>query len=260
MRIALGVSYDGSAFAGWQSQPSGDTVQDHLEAALAGIAGARVRVTAAGRTDAGVHALGQVAHFDTAATRPEQAWVRGVNALLPKKIAVQWACPIDAAFHARFSATGRRYLYVLCNQPVRPALGADGVGWHHAPLDGAAMRLAAAALVGEHDFSAFRSAECQSKNPVKKLEQLEIRECPPYLLFDFTASAFLHHMVRNMVGALVEVGRGKQSPEWLAAVLAGRDRTRAARTFSAAGLYLVSVRYEARWRLPAFSPIMPFLP
>ncbi len=260
MRIALGVSYDGSRLSGWQSQPSGNTVQDHLEAALASVAGSAVRVTAAGRTDAGVHALAQVAHFDTVAARPEQAWVRGVNSSLPPEIAVQWACAVSDAFHARFAATGRRYVYLLCNQAVRPAPFADRVGWYHAPLDAAAMRSAALALVGEHDFSAFRSAECQARSPVKTLERVEIHERRPYLWFDFTATAFLHHMVRNIVGALIEVGKGKRAASWLSGVLESRDRTLAAPTFGPHGLYLAGVRYDACWQLPAFSPMMPFLP
>lgn len=212
MRIAIGIAYDGRAFDGWQSQPSGNTVQDRLEAALAAIAGAPVRVTAAGRTDAGVHATGQVAHFEVAAERPDTAWVRGTNAHLPESVAVQWSCVVDEAFHARFAAISRSYAYVLYNHPVRPAVFAGRVGWFHLPLDLGAMRAAAAALEGEHDFTAFRSSECQAKSPVKVLRRVAIARRGAHLVFEFTASAFLHHMVRNLVGCLVQVGRGRSRP------------------------------------------------
>jgi tRNA pseudouridine38-40 synthase len=259
MRIALGIAYDGKPFDGWQSQPTGNTVQDRLEAALAAIAGAAVRVTAAGRTDAGVHATGQVAHFDVAAERPESAWVRGTNAHLPESIAVQWARAVDEGFHARFSATSRSYTYVLYNYPVRPAVLAGKVGWFHLPLDVAAMRAAAERLVGEHDFSAFRSAECQAKTPVKVLHRIAIERRDDYVILEFTASAFLHHMVRNLLGCLVQVGKGAQPAEWVQDVLEGRDRAKAAPTFPADGLYLTSVTYPGRWNLPAFAPMLALL-
>lgn len=260
MKIAIGIEYDGSGFHGWQSQPSGNTVQDHLENALAAIAGESVRLTAAGRTDTGVHALAQVAHFDTAAGRPESAWVRGVNALLPHSVAVQWAVPVADDFNARYSAIARVYRYVLCNQPVRPALQHGKVGWFHAPLDLAAMRAAAALLVGEHDFSAFRSSECQAKTPVRVLHSMNIEQRGAYLVFELTANAFLHHMVRNIVGSLVYVGKGRHSPGWLAEVVASRDRGRAAPTFPPDGLYLVAVEYAAGWNLPAFARNMNLFP
>jgi tRNA pseudouridine38-40 synthase len=260
MRIALGVSYDGSPYAGWQSQPGGNTVQDALERALAGIAGAPVRTIAAGRTDTGVHALAQVVHFDTTAERPDAAWVRGTNAALPDSVAVQWACRADEAFHARFSATARSYVYLLHNHPVRPAVFAGRAGWFHDPLDVARMREAASCLLGEHDFSAFRSSECQAKTPVKTLERIEVRAHGPYVVFELTASAFLHHMVRNIVGCLVYVGKGRHPPAWLQEVLASRERAKAAPTFAAAGLYLAGIRYDARWQLPAFSTMIPLLP
>jgi tRNA pseudouridine38-40 synthase len=260
MRIALGISYDGSGFEGWQSQPSGNTVQDRLEAALGRIAQAPVRISAAGRTDAGVHALGQVAHFDTDAARPDSAWVRGTNASLADAIAVQWAVPVADGFHARYSALARRYVYVLYNHPVRPSLWAAKAGWFHAPLEPEPMQAAARALIGRHDFSAFRSSECQAKTPVRTITALSIRRSGPYVLFDIAADAFLHHMVRNIVGCLVYVGSGRQLPEWLPAVLQSRDRRNAAPTFPASGLYLVEVAYESRWRLPGFPSMMPFLP
>jgi tRNA pseudouridine38-40 synthase len=259
MRIAIGVAYDGRPFEGWQSQPARNTIQDRLEAALAEIAGAPTRATAAGRTDARVHATGQVVHFDTEAERAESAWVRGTNSHLPDAIAVQWACEVDGEFHARYSATGRTYAYILHNHPVRPAVFAGKVGWFHLRLDVDRMRAAAQRLLGEHDFSAFRSAECQAKTPVRMLERATVEQCGEYLVFEFTANAFLHHMVRNLVGSLVYVGKGAYPPEWLAEVLAGRDRSRAAPTFSPDGLYLTSVRYPERWKLPPFAPMLPFL-
>ncbi len=250
MRIALGVEYDGSRYNGWQSQPDGNTVQDALQAALSQIAGEKIGVIAAGRTDTGVHALEQVVHFDTHATRPLSAWVRGVNALLPKDIAVHWAHPVSDEFHARFSAQGRSYRYLLRNAPTRPALQTGKVGWFHAPLDLAAMQAAAAYLLGEHDFSAFRAAECQAKSPIKHLYQLDISLQDPLLVFDLSANAFLHHQVRNLVGCLVYVGKGKHPPVWVQDLLASRKRTLAAPTFMPDGLYLRSIRYAAHWGLP----------
>lgn len=250
MRIALALEYDGSRFLGWQTQPGGGTVQDTLEAALATIAGERIQLTCAGRTDRGVHALEQVVHFDVAAQRPESAWVRGVNALLPESVAVQWAREVPAEFHARYAARARTYRYVLVNRAVRPALAARHAGWFHLPLDVAAMRAAARHLRGEHDFSAFRSAECQAKTPVRTLLGLDIEARGERIDFVLRANAFLHHMVRNIVGTLVYVGKGKHPPAWAGEVLESRDRARAAPTFAAEGLYLERVEYEARWELP----------
>ena len=258
MRFAIGIEYDGSHLHGWQSQTSGDPVQDPLERALASIAGEPVRLAAAGRTDAGVHALAQVAHFDTCAVRPGSAWVRGVNSLLPPAIAVQWAVPVAEDFHARYSAASRTYRYVLYNHSVRPALHSGKVGWFHLPLDPAAMRAAAAYLAGEHDFSAFRSSECQAKSPVRILRSCAIEQRGAHLSFEFTANAFLHHMVRNIVGCLVYVGSGKHPPGWLAEVLTGRDRRQAAPTFPPDGLNLAAVEYAPGWKLPAFSPKVVF--
>ena len=250
MRIALGVEYDGGNYCGWQSQPDGNTVQDALQRALSQIAGESIGIIAAGRTDTGVHALEQVIHFDTTATRPLSAWVRGVNALLPKDIAVRWAHPVPDEFHARFSAHGRCYRYLLLNRAPRPALQTGKVGWFHVPLDLEAMRAAAAYLIGEHDFSAFRAAECQAKSPIKTLYQLDISQQGDVLVFDLHANAFLHHQVRNLVGCLVYVGKGKHPPDWIATILASRNRALAAPTFMPDGLYLRRIQYAEKWGLP----------
>jgi len=250
MRIALGLEYDGSRFLGWQTQPGGGTVQDCLEAALATIAGGEVGVTCAGRTDRGVHALEQVVHFDVGVARPDSAWVRGVNAVLPDSVAVQWSREMPPEFHARYAARARTYRYVLLNRAVRPALAARHAGWFHLPLDVAAMRAGARHLVGEHDFSAFRSAECQAPSPVRTLSELEIDARGERIDFVMRANAFLHHMVRNIVGTLVYVGAGRQPPGWVAEVLESRQRARAAPTFAAEGLYLARVEYEPHWGLP----------
>ena len=250
MRIALGLEYDGAPYHGWQSQADGGGVQDALERSLSEIAGARTPVVAAGRTDAGVHAAIQVVHFDTDARRPDTAWVRGANALLPASIAVRWAMPIGQEFHARFAATGRHYTYLLLDRPVRTALLNGRVGWYHRPLALEPMRAAAAELTGRHDFSAFRAAECQAKSPVKTLDRIDIAREDDLFRFDFHADAFLQHMVRNIVGALVYVGSGRQDAQWVAELLASRDRTRGAPTFAAYGLYLTGIDYPARWNLP----------
>jgi tRNA pseudouridine38-40 synthase len=249
-RIALGIEYDGSRFLGWQTQPGGGAVQDALQASLASIAGAPVEITAAGRTDRGVHARLQVAHFDTDAKRPESAWVRGVNALLPDAVAVLWSRVVADDFHARYSALSRTYRYELLNRPVRPALRAHSLGWFHQPLDVAQMRAAAARLVGEHDFSAFRSSECQAKSPIRTIHSLEIEERSQTFHFVIRANAFLHHMVRNLVGTLVYVGKGKHPPQWVSELLESRNRAKAAPTFGPQGLYLETIEYERKWGLP----------
>jgi tRNA pseudouridine38-40 synthase len=250
MRIALGVEYDGAPYFGWQSQAEVRTVQDTLQSALSQIAGEPISVVAAGRTDTGVHALEQVVHFDTNVERPVTAWVRGVNALLPDSIAVLWAHHVPDDFHARFSAHGRSYSYFLLNRATRSAIYAGKVGWFHAPLDVKLMQAASKHLLGEHDFSAFRAAECQAKSPVKNLQQLDISRQGEMIVFDVSSDAFLHHMVRNIVGCLVYVGKGKYSPGWLAEVLASRERGLAAPTFAPDGLYLRRIKYEAKWVLP----------
>ena len=251
MRIALGLEYDGRPFTGWQSQADGRGVQDALERALAVIADGTVRTIAAGRTDAGVHATMQVVHFDTAAARPDTAWVRGVNAHLPGDVAVLWGRPVADEFHARYGAIARHYTYLLHNRAARPALLAGRVGWYHRPLDVAAMTEAAVALVGTHDFSAFRAAECQAKSPSRTLHRIAIAASGEHIRFDLCANAFLHHMIRNVVGALVYVGAGRHPPSWIGELLAGRDRSRAAPTFAPDGLFFPGADYDARWGLPA---------
>jgi tRNA pseudouridine38-40 synthase len=225
-------------------------VQDALVPALAAIAGEPLGVTAAGRTDRGVHAAGQVAHFDTAASRPLTAWVRGANTFLPESMSVLWAHAVSEQFHARFSARSRTYRYRLLNRPVRPAIAARYVGWYHAALDLNAMREAARALIGEHDFSAFRAAECEAATPVRTVYSIAIEPSGEEIHFVIRANAFLHHMVRNIVGTLVYMGNGRQAPGWVAEVLASRDRSRAAPTFAPEGLYLERVEYDASWGLP----------
>jgi tRNA pseudouridine38-40 synthase len=254
MRIALGLEYDGSAFCGWQTQPSGCGVQDHLERALASVGDGPVEVVAAGRTDTGVHASNQVVHFDTLAKREENAWVRGTNTHLDPAVRVLWACPVADDFHARYGARGRTYRYILMNEPVAPAVLRGKVGWYHRPLDVARMAHAAAFVIGEHDFSSFRDAQCQAKSPVRTLTQALVTRRANLVVFEFRANAFLHHMVRNLVGALVYVGAGKQPVEWMGALLAERDRTRAAPTFMPDGLYLAGIEYEPRFVLPRPRP------
>ena len=241
MRIALAIEYAGDAFCGWQSQASACSVQDALERALGSIAAQRVATAAAGRTDAGVHAASQIVHFDADADRPASAWVRGANALLPKSAAILWAQPVADDFHARFAAVARHYTYLLL---------AKRVGWYHASLDVAAMRAGAAHIAGTHDFSAFRAAECRAKSPVKSLTRIAIDVQGSLIRFDFSADAFLHHMLRNIVGSLIYVGAGKHPPEWIAQLLSARDRTRAAPTFAPDGLYLTGADYPARFGLP----------
>jgi tRNA pseudouridine38-40 synthase len=248
-RIVLGLEYDGSAFHGWQRQKHLPSVQAALEEALARIAAHPVRLHCAGRTDAGVHASNQVVHFDTDAMRPLTAWVRGLNALLPSSVAARWAKAVDARFHARYSAYRRRYRYILLNRPERPALWAGRAGWFHLPLELESMQTAAACLLGEHDFSAFRAAECQAKSAVKLMTHASVRRETSLLggdffVFDFEASAFLQHMVRNLVGALVYVGKGAWTPEHLQDVLERRDRTLCAPTFPPDGLYFQGALYE----------------
>ena len=250
MRIALGVEYDGSQYFGWQSQAGGHTVQDALQAALSGIANELITIVAAGRTDTGVHAQEQVVHFNTNVARPLTAWVRGVNALLPNSIAVLWAHTVPEEFHARFSAQARSYRYLLINRSVRNAMQHGKAGWFHAPLNVEKMREAAQHLLGEHDFSALRAAECQAKSPIKNLAQLDIKKQGNAIVFDLSANAFLHHMVRNIIGCLVYVGKGKHPPQWMREVLEGRERSLAAPTFAPDGLYLRRVTYDVKWELP----------
>lgn len=259
MRIALGLEYDGAAFCGWQHQPSGCSVQDHLERALGGFAARPVATVAAGRTDAGVHARAQVVHFDTEAVREERSWVRGPNAALPGAIRVLWARNVPDRFHARFNAVSRTYQYLLMDDAVAPGLLRSKVGWFHRPLDVASMQEAAAALVGERDFSAFRDAQCQARSPVRIVSEARVERRGSLVVFTFRANAFLHHMVRNAVGSLVYVGAGRQPPQWIARLLEGRDRRLAAPTFPPDGLYLSAIEYDPSIGLPAFRP-NPLLP
>nr|MBA3697167.1 tRNA pseudouridine(38-40) synthase TruA [Methylotenera sp.] len=215
MIVALGISYDGSLFCGWQSQPNGCGIQDALETAIAAIAQHPIRVHAAGRTDTGVHAYGQVVHFDTESARPLSAWIRGVNAHLPVTVRVEWAHEVKEAFHARFSAYQRSYQYLLYNAPVASSLMATKAGWFHLPLDIAAMTEAASYLIGEHDFSAFRASECQAKSPIRHLKKSEVLAAGKYFIFNFSANAFLQHQVRNMIGALVYVCKGAYPPSYI---------------------------------------------
>jgi tRNA pseudouridine38-40 synthase len=250
VRIALGIEYAGDAFEGWQSQLHGRTVQDAVERALGIIAGESIRLHAAGRTDTGVHATAQVVHFDTAAHRPLTAWVRGANAWLPASISIRWAVEVDERFHARFLAFERSYRYLLHNAPVRPAVLAGRVGWFHLPLDVEKMAAAAAQLLGRHDFSSFRTASCQSKTPVRIMNVARVAREGGIIVFDFSANGFLHHMVRNLVGALVCVGKGERPPQWIGELLACRDRSMGAATFAPDGLYFCGVSYPSLWSLP----------
>jgi tRNA pseudouridine38-40 synthase len=264
MRIALGVRYNGQSYEGWQSQRSGRTVQDRLEAALHRFAAIPVSTSCAGRTDAGVHGLMQVVHFDTVIERASFSWVRGTNRYLPADIAIQWAHPVPDAFHCRASALTRRYRYELSQSPVRPSLDAGRVGWSMRPLDGQAMRAAAALVIGEHDFSSFRASACQARSPVKHLRRIDIAQMDMSAngqrcrwQFEFEADAFLHHMIRNLMGCLVRIGQGDAPPQWMADVLAARSRKVAAPTFAADGLYFLGPLYDAAWGLPAEATLSP---
>ncbi len=260
MRLALGISYNGQAYEGWQSQPSGRTVQDRLEHALTEFAAQPITTVCAGRTDAGVHGLMQVVHFDTPLEREEFSWVRGTNRFLPPDIAVQWAQPVPDAFHSRACAKARRYAYVVLESPVRPSVDAGRVGWVFRPLDGDAMQAAAALLIGQHDFSSFRASACQAKSPIKTMTRVDISRRGAYWRFEFEADAFLHHMIRNIMGCLLQVGQGHQEPQWMGQVLAARDRDAAAPTFSPDGLYFLGPVYGAEWNLPSRTAAYDWLP
>lgn len=255
MRIALGVEYDGSAFAGWQLQ-DGDipTVQSSVEQALTKVADHPVRVICAGRTDAGVHATAQVVHLDTHAERTAHSWVNGANANLPTGVSVQWARPVVEEFHARFSAVRRRYRYVILNREVRPTFLAWRVTWEYRPLDVGLMRQAAQYLLGQHDFSAYRAVACQAKNPVRTIYDLNVTRDRDMVILDLNANAFLHHMVRNIAGVLMDIGAAKRPPEWAREVLEGCDRTLGGVTASPHGLYLTGVLYPDHYALPPLSP------
>ncbi len=259
-RIALGIEYDGAQHDGWQRQREVPSVQEHLEKALSTVANTPIEVQCAGRTDAGGHATGQVVHFDCDAVRPLKAWTMGVNANLPSSVAVKWCVHVSDDFNARFSATGRRYRYVIYNHKMRPAILEQGITHIHRPLNEHLMHEAAQALLGEQDFSAFRAALCQSKTPFRNVTNVTVSRHGAFVVVDISANAFLHHMVRNIVGSLVEIGSGHQPVEWIATLLAGRDRTLSAATAKPNGLYLVKVDYPDAFGLPE-QPLGPlFLP
>ena len=249
-RIALGIEYDGAQHFGWQRQQEVPSVQGYLEKALSTVANTTIEVQCAGRTDAGVHATGQVVHFDCEVVRPLKAWTMGVNANLPDSVAVKWCCEVGDDFHARFSATGRRYRYIIYNHKMRPAILHHGVTHVHRDLDEKRMHEAAQALLGEQDFSAFRASLCQSKTPFRNVTRVTVTRQGCYVIVDISANAFLHHMVRNIVGSLIEIGSGHQPLNWIATLLAGKDRTQAAATAKPNGLYLVDVDYPASFGLP----------
>lgn len=250
-RVALGLEYNGSLFHGFQKQQSASkTIQADLEKALSSVANETITTVCAGRTDAGVHATNQVLHFDTLATRPEKAWLHGVNSQLPDGLRVLWARNITANFHARFSATARTYRYLLYASEVRPAILYQQLSWTQWELDAQAMHAAAQLLVGERDFSSFRAAQCQAASPLRTIHKLAVWQQGPLLIFEIKANAFLYHMVRNIVGALVEIGRGARNSQWLQDVLNARDRSAAPAMASAAGLYLVKVDYPEVFSLP----------
>jgi tRNA pseudouridine38-40 synthase len=260
VRVVLGVSYNGQNYQGWQSQLSGQTVQDKLEKALGVFTTQRVSTLCAGRTDAGVHALMQVVHFDTDRERDAHSWVRGTNSNLPRDIAVQWAVLTENSFHCRASATSRRYAYVLLESQVRPSVEVGRVGWTFRPLNLAAMRKAAEILLGEHDFSSFRAAQCQALSPIKTILEISLHQRGAYWRMEFEANAFLHHMIRNIMGCLVQIGQGAKPPAWMAEVLAARDRKAAAPTFSPDGLYFLGPRYDPKWGIPERTPAYDGLP
>jgi tRNA pseudouridine38-40 synthase len=251
MRIAVGLEYDGTDFAGWQSQRSLRTIQGLAEAALSEVANEAVSLVCAGRTDAGVHAREQIAHFDTQALRTSRSWILGANTNLPPDISVAWAREVPAHFHARYSAETRAYRYFIFNRNARSALIVGRATHVYRPVDAERMALAAPFLLGEHDFSAFRSSECQAHSPVRRLYELTVRREGHWILIDAVGNAFLHHMVRNIAGLLIAVGQGDAAPEWAREVLESRDRTKGAPTAPADGLYLWKVRYPGAFGLPS---------
>lgn len=251
-RIAIGIEYDGSQFYGYQMQSHGTrTVQDLVQQALAKIADHPVSVTCAGRTDTGVHATNQVLHFDTTADREDKAWVSGVNTHLPDDVAVLWTRNVGDDFNARFKATKRSYRYVIRNCSTRPAILNRRVTWIYEDLDVGKMHESAQVLIGKHDFSSFRSSQCQAKHANRVMESIDVIRDKEHIYIDVSANAFLHHMVRNIVGSLLLVGRGEKPVEWMAELLTAKDRNQAGMTASAAGLYLVAVEYPSEYGLPA---------
>ncbi len=255
MRIAIGVEYFGSAFHGWQAQGDVDTVQERLEKALSKVANHSVRVHCAGRTDAGVHGLGQVIHFDTTADRSSRNWLLGTNVNLPQDINVNWVQPVADSFHARFSALSRSYRYIILNRTTRSAVWHNRAVWIHRPLDAVRMQQAGTNLIGTHDFSSYRALGCQAKSPVRSVHSLEVRREGEMIIIDITANAFLHHMVRNIAGVLIAIGKCERPVEWSRQVLEYRDRTLGGVTAPPDGLYFVQVEYPPEFNLPANPPI-----
>ncbi|MGJ3352936.1 tRNA pseudouridine(38-40) synthase TruA [Providencia sp. Je.9.19] len=249
-RIALGIEYNGSRYCGWQRQLDVKSVQGCLEEALSKIAAKPITVQCAGRTDTGVHATGQVVHFETSVFRKEVAWTMGTNTHMPADIAVRWCKPVESDFHARFSATARRYRYVIFNHRYRPAILSNGVTHIHYPIDEKRMHEAAQALLGEHDFTSFRAVQCQSKTPWRNVMHVNVSRHGHYVVVDIKANAFVHHMVRNIVGSLLEIGCGNQDISWMSHLLELKDRTKAAATAKAEGLYLIKVDYPEKYELP----------
>ncbi len=254
MRFALGVEYHGSEFSGWESQPRQRTVQSTLESALSRVADSPIETVCAGRTDAGVHATAQVVHFDSRAERACHEWVLGANSNLPGDVSVRWARSVAEDFHARYSALVRHYRYVIQNRRERPALLRRRAAWERSELDVGRMQVGADHLLGEQDFSSFRAAGCQAKSPVRTVVSLEVRRRGDLVFFDIAANAFLQHMVRNVAGVLIEIGKGKRAPAWAGELLAARDRTRGAVTAPPQGLYLSRIDYPPEYHLPVVSP------
>lgn len=259
-KFALGIEYNGAGFYGWQRQLDVESVQASLERAISVVADESIGVHCAGRTDAGVHATGQVVHFESSKSRSIRAWIHGVNANLPDNVGVKWALEVVPEFHARFSATARRYRYIILNTPIRPAIFNEGITHFHQPLDESIMYRASRCLVGEHDFSSFRAARCQSKTPFRHITRLDIQRLGDFVVIDIEANAFVHHMVRNIAGALCAVGCGMQDEGWVDQVLKLKDRTKGAVTAKPNGLYLVNVTYPDSYNLPKQSLGPLFLP
>jgi tRNA pseudouridine38-40 synthase len=257
MRYVIGLEYDGSAFLGWQVQRQEPTVQACVEKALSRVADHEVRVTCCGRTDTGVHALGQLAHFDSIAARSERSWILGLNSHLPAGISVLWIRAVDDEFHARFSAFARSYRYLILNRWIRPALSAGKVSWCRAPLDADKMHQAGQSLLGEHDFTSFRASACQARHAIREVHELSVRREGDRVVLDVTANGFLYHMVRNIAGSLIQIGQGDQPASWMKELLEARDRSKAAPTAAPDGLYFVGARYPQHYGLPEHAPAFP---
>ncbi len=250
MRIALNVEYDGSQYHGWQSQTGLYTIQSVLERAISSVANETISVVCAGRTDTGVHAINQIVHFETDKERTPRAWTHGANANLPKDVCVRWAHVVDENFHARYSAVARQYRYIICNTPIRPAVLRSNLTWHYRTLDHQSMHEAAQCLIGENDFTSFRSVECQSNTPMRCINHINVSRMGDYVFIDIEANAFLHHMVRNIAGVLMAVGSGKKDMFWVAEVLEAKDRRQGAETAPSYGLYLAKVIYPDEFDFP----------